>query len=51
MKSLYKISDSAEFVSEMTRCVAVNFVLLPLIFVSAFVFVFIKRNRKVKNEK
>ena len=51
VKSLYKISDSAEFVSEMTRTIAVNFVLIPLIFVSVFVFVFIKRNRKVKNEK
>nr|MBP3282791.1 Gldg family protein [Treponema sp.] len=51
VKSLYKISDSSEFVSEMTRTIAVNFVLLPLIFVAVFVFVFIKRNRKVKNEK
>ena len=51
VKILYKISDSAEFVSEMTRCVAGNFVLIPLIFVAVFVFVFIKRNRKVKNEK
>jgi len=43
VKTLYKITDLQEFLSERTKTIFVNFILLPIIFVALFIFVQLKR--------
>ncbi|MCR5125850.1 MAG: GldG family protein [Treponema sp.] len=46
--TLYKITDSEEFMDERFRTIALNFVVLPSFFVAAFVIIFVKRRRRTE---